>query len=209
MSYSPSSVKLSQSEFSPRKVKLCMPLCASRLLNLLPKPRLPSTSRTSMESSSTSTTMRSKKSGSNNTKRCTTRLTSKTIRSRTPTCLKSWTSPKSSPSWTNWSNSYNQRWWCKTDNKDQTNKEPVACQDQECNPCPCPSQELQDRTKCNHQWWWATNQTQWWDHQWWTRCRCPLKWWWDNNSELMPSTYKRPCPFSQLFTQITLTIRLK
>jgi hypothetical protein len=212
MSYSLSSVKLKVLEFSPRKVRLFMLSYASRLLSQLLKLKLHYTNRTSTVNNYTSTTTKSKKSESNNMRRCTIRPISKTIRNKTLICQKSWTNLKSLPSSINWSNYCNQRWWCKTDNKDQTNQELEVCKDKECHPCKCHSQVaqvFQVKTQCNNQWWWATNQTQWWDHQWWTKCRCHHKWWWVNNSVLMLNTYKRPCQLFPLFTQITLTTRHK
>jgi len=198
-----------------------MPLYVSRPQKLPQLPKLPSINNPSMENNSTSTTMKSKKSEKLNMRKCMIRLISKTTKNKTPTFQNWWVNQKSLPSWTNWSNSYNQEWCSRTDNnnnktEDKDHQEWIKCSKTnhkdktvllchtECNKC-----TVAPHNNNNNKWEWCQVDLQWWIHKCKCKCKCHLqwthKWCWDPLNNIC----KSHCKFYQLFTLTTQIIRLK
>lgn len=201
---SPSLEILKALESSQRKVRLSMPLFASRTLRLLHRLKLTCTNSLSMESLSTLITMKSKKWEKLSMKKCMTRLISRTIKNKEPIFLIFWTNQRYSLSSINLFLYCNLRWWCKTEDNNKEDNTPtnkvdhkMECQNLLDKVCLCPTLCLK---WWEHQW---TNNNKWewchliWCHQWPHQWLIKLYW------VLAISIFQDPCKFCLLLIQTT------
>lgn len=218
--------KLNQSNFSRRKENQFMHLSALSNQKMLPRPRLTFIRNPSMESSSTSTTTRSKKSERLNTRKSMINLTSRTTRKLMPTCQTFLPSQKwlrsSHNFWTSFSPSSCSSIDQASTDRDRTIRDPDRCRtdfrglsliwwtsnsplwDKDSPP-------LKECHKCNNH---LSLNSKWWEDQ---ECRCHLwankfpqwdtPWWAQSHPNLLntSNTCRNPSQSLLEWTPTTLT----